>query len=291
MNRSSILLTSFLGVLLLIFAGCQTPGSSGPTSDQIVAATDLSRDTALARSENTRGADLLAQKQFPEAEAAFKKAIAADSFFGPAHNNLGKACFAQDRLYEAVREFQFAADLMPERPEPYYNMGLVFEKVGKQEKAFETYAKAVELGPDNAVYIGNLARMHVRRGDRDEATRDLLQQLVLKDKRPDWRDWAQKTLALMEQSDDQLTSGWAKAPIAIYEDSFPFRGIAMNAKTSFKLSDRPDPENPGASARLGAAFAWGTSDLGSDPTNGRGTQGLAVLPSSRYPPVWASGSD
>jgi hypothetical protein len=50
------------------------------------------------------------------------------------------------------------------------------------------------MEPDNPEFIGNLARVKIRRGDRDEETKSLLQELVYKDSRPTWRDWAKLEL-------------------------------------------------------------------------------------------------
>ena len=56
-----------------------------------------------------------------------------------------------------------------------------------------------QMEPDNPEYLGNLARARVRRGDTDDETRKLLEELVLKDDRPEWREWAQLKLYRMRQ--------------------------------------------------------------------------------------------
>jgi tetratricopeptide (TPR) repeat protein len=118
--------------------------------------------------------------------------------FGPAHNNLGLVYFHLKNspmyLYDAAREFDYAARLMPYQPDPRNNLGLVFEETGKFREAVESYERARKLAPDNPEYIGNLARVRVRRGDRDDETRKLLEELTFKDPRPDWRDWARMKL-------------------------------------------------------------------------------------------------
>jgi hypothetical protein len=59
------------------------------------------------------------------------------------------------------------------------------------------YDEAVKLALNNAEYIGNAARVRVRRGDRDALLRDLLSRLVMHDNRPEWVAWARQQLALM----------------------------------------------------------------------------------------------
>ncbi len=86
---------------------------------------------------------------------------------------------------------------MPFQPEPRNNLGLVFEKAGKITSAAEAYEKARQLEPDNAEYLGNLARAKVRRGDRDIETKKILEELVMKDSRPQWSQWARVNLLRM----------------------------------------------------------------------------------------------
>ena len=74
---------------------------------------------------------------------------------------------------------------------------MVFEKAGKLDDAIESYGQALELAPDNPQLLGNAARARVRRGDKDDQLRQLLADLVMKDERPEWREWARKRLALM----------------------------------------------------------------------------------------------
>jgi predicted Zn-dependent protease len=122
--------------------------------------------------------------------------------YGPAHNSLGVVYLRQGKLYPAAQEFQYACKLMPNQPEPRNNLGLVLEAVGKAEDAVAEYEKALAPQPDNPELIGNLARALVRRGDRTARVRDLLEQVVLKDSRREWVQWAGETLIRMPKSAD-----------------------------------------------------------------------------------------
>jgi Flp pilus assembly protein TadD len=123
--------------------------------------------------------------------------------FGPPHNNLGLIYYHQDKLYPAAWEFHNAIKLMPYVPEPRNNLGLVFEKAGKLQSAADAYARAREMEPDNPQYLANLARAKVRHGDRDEDTRRLLEEVVMKDDRPEWRGWAKLNLYRMNRPADE----------------------------------------------------------------------------------------
>jgi Tfp pilus assembly protein PilF len=165
-----------------------------------VNAADDGRDTGKARELNERALALVDQDKYEQAESLLKRAVAADVMFGPARNNLGLVYYHTNRLYLAAWEFENASRLMPHHPEPRNNLGLVLERAGRLEGATESYAKARQIEPDNPEFIGNLARAKMRRGDRDAETRELLEELVLKDPRPEWTHWARLNLLRLEAS-------------------------------------------------------------------------------------------
>lgn len=50
-------------------------------------------------------------------------------------------------LEDAVREFQKAAELAPSWPDPYYNLGMVYEKIGTYDQAIRNLNRYLELSP------------------------------------------------------------------------------------------------------------------------------------------------
>jgi Tfp pilus assembly protein PilF len=173
---------------LAFAAGCTSSANSrekGPAAP-----------TSKAAEELNLGTKLLHEEKYDGAEKHLRLALSLDAFSGLTHNNLGSVYFAQGKLYEAAREFQEAIKLLPQRPEPHNNLGLALEAGDKLDEAIGQFRQAVDLQPDNPQLLGNLARAHVRRGDRDPQTRQLLMELVEKETRPDWREWAKRELAL-----------------------------------------------------------------------------------------------
>jgi Flp pilus assembly protein TadD len=161
---------------------------------------DPRRDTDAARARNLEAISAIDKGDYAEAESLLKRALTADIMFGPAHNNLGKVYYHQDKLYLAAWEFEYAAKLMPHQAEPRNNIGLVFEAAGRIDEAVNHYRDALALEPENPVLIGNAARARVRRGDNDAELRELLSKLVMRDTRPDWVEWARRRLALVPAS-------------------------------------------------------------------------------------------
>jgi Tfp pilus assembly protein PilF len=192
-------LTLLISASLSLVPGCASKqGEDGPY-DTLGEAPG--RDTDRARQLNERAFTQLKKKHYDKAKRTLERALDADVMFGPAHNNLGKVFYHQDRLYRAAWEFQYAIKLMPDQPEPKNNLGLVFEKAGKLDKALKHYQEAHELAPDNAQMLGNLTRAKLRLGEKDQKLRKWLDALIMKDDRKRWTDWAREQRALLSDED------------------------------------------------------------------------------------------
>jgi len=222
--------------LAAVFAsGCKR-GAVRP-SEYHTLAQDPSRDTETARRENARALGAMEKGTLDEAETALKAALAADLFFGPAHNNLGVLYHRQEKHYLAAWEFQYAAKLMPHSPEPRNNLGMVYEMVGRLQEAEKWYDKALSLQPDNPELIGNLARLRVRAGRNDEKTCHLLQDLALKATDPEWAKWARDRLSLMRRP-ETAPPGSETAPSG---DKPPTEPAGPSPSTT---DERPGPSPP-----------------------------------------------
>ncbi len=191
-----------LAALASLTAGCGNRASRLGSYETL--AQDPGRDTRTASLDTDKAAARIDKAEYDAAEKILKAALTADPFYGPAHNNLGAVYYHQKKFYLAAWEFQYAAKLMPYSPEPRNNLGMVYEAVSRLDEAERWYNQALTLEPDNPVLIGNLARARVRSGQNDQRTYQLLQDLVLKDTRPDWASWARERLTLMRPGEAEL---------------------------------------------------------------------------------------
>ena len=166
------------------------------TSRYATVAADPSRDEAVAAAETKRTAPFIQRGNWERAEEVLQRALKADVTYGPAHNNLGHIYLKQRRLYLASWEFEYAIKLMPGRPEPYYNLGVVYEEANSLDRAVDYYSKACSIAPDNMQFVGNLARTLLKRNACDPSVATLLAQLSLNDARPEWVQWAREQLAV-----------------------------------------------------------------------------------------------
>ena len=204
----------FATIVLLVsvsLCGCGTLLHRDKAKYETVVA-DPHHDEAAAIEKTREANRLMAKGHLGKAEQALRDAMLADVTYGPAHNNLGRLYYDQGKYYLAAWEFEYAANLMPERPEPHNNLGMVFEAVDRLEKAIAHYQVAYERSPQNPEFIGNLARARLTLDEEDEEARRLLSDLVLYDCRPRWTNWARERLALARPTEtDTLFGGVSQA--------------------------------------------------------------------------------
>ncbi len=162
-------------------------------------------DLAQAQRKFDKAIAKLDACQFDRAEEMLREVLVLDPRFGPARIALGRIYFDQKKFYLASWEFQEAATLMPNRPEPQNNLGLVMESVGRLDEAITYYETAYSLDPTNPEYLGNLLRARVRNGEPVVSLEPMINDLILIDHRAAWVDWA-KSLSALDRTNYLPTS-------------------------------------------------------------------------------------
>lgn len=194
MKRAEIYRTKCIvavAAALLILPGC----TSLQQSNSIIQV-QSSQNTGRAMRLTHAGIKALSIGAPADAMKKFSDAIAADETYGPAHSNLGLMHYDQGNLYQAILSFEQAMEFMPNDPTVYYNLALALESAGKTFEALDLYQQAVELDGTNPHFLGNLVRLRIRMGERDESVQAQLKDLIVIETRPEWRSWADKQLAL-----------------------------------------------------------------------------------------------
>lgn len=128
-----------IGLVWLGLAACGSTRASDPSPYS--EPTEALRDTVKAERLTKEAADLMTGDA-AEAEELLHQALAADLFFGPAHNNLGVLFLQRGELYEAAHEFEWARKLMPGHPDPRFNLAMTLERAGQVEEALASYSAA-----------------------------------------------------------------------------------------------------------------------------------------------------
>lgn len=185
----------FLATILMGLAGC-TRFHLSQAKTYLTVPEQPNQNASKAKKLNAEGLVKLEKGKVAEAEELFRQSLAEDIDYGPAHNNLGQIYLCRNELYLAAWEFEFASNLMPDRPECLVNLGLVYEKANRLQDAATYYESALEIQPAHVTAIANLARVDIKMDADKERTRGLLQQLVMMDRRPQWNRWARDMLAI-----------------------------------------------------------------------------------------------
>lgn len=190
-----------LGISLAAISGCNSFQETQKPQYETVQA-DPRHETAVAEAEHAKALKFLNGSSAckgcdpAKAEEHLQKALVADVTYGPAHNTLGMLYLRQRRLYLAAWEFEYAQKLMPERFEPLYNLGLVYEAADKLERAIEFYSMAFSISPRTPDVLESLARARLRNGESLANVRPLLKEVLFYDTRPVWVCWAKDRLEL-----------------------------------------------------------------------------------------------
>ncbi len=79
-------------------------------------------------------------------------------------------CWPRKRNYvEAERHLALAARGIPDGSRVHYNLGLLYDYLGKYQQAEMALSRAVELEPNNMDYLQALAQHYLRRGNLSAA--------------------------------------------------------------------------------------------------------------------------
>jgi len=122
---------------------------------------DAARDIQEARKASdgladpfyNEGVRALNQGDTAEGERMFRFALDLDPFHSRAHIAMARLYMERHQFAEAALEFDQAIPAHPRDPELYYHRGNVRFAAGMGEDALADYTKAVELAPQEAIYL------------------------------------------------------------------------------------------------------------------------------------------
>lgn len=138
-TKLSIILTAAaLGCVAL------TTGCSGPKKRVDAPQVDLVKNRQQALALFGRAGKLQASKNYAKAEELYREGLSLDDDISGAWNNYGVVLLEQGKFMDAVPAFSRAADLAPNDPTPYENLGLLYHRAGYSEEALDAYARSLE---------------------------------------------------------------------------------------------------------------------------------------------------
>ncbi|HZL38653.1 MAG TPA: tetratricopeptide repeat protein [Pseudolabrys sp.] len=122
-----------------------------------------------------------------EAEACYRRVLAAQPDHADAAFNLGVALRQLGKAGEAIAAYAQALRIKPDYPEAHYNLGNALMAPGNADEAITAYTQALRINPDHAQAAANLGVAYSNRGvvlmeqnKYDEAASAFGQSLALK---------------------------------------------------------------------------------------------------------------
>jgi len=85
------------------------------------------------------------------------------------HNNLGAALSRQDRVKEAIEQFQVALTINPQFSDAHYNLGYALVRTENLDEGILHFREAVRVEPKRVKYLNNLGAALILKGDYSEA--------------------------------------------------------------------------------------------------------------------------
>ena len=80
-------------------------------------------------------------------------------------SKIGRQAIDANRWNEALNAYDKVLELNPNDASAYYNRGLAYDNLDKNDLAIADYSKAIELNPEYGDAFKNLAKNFSRRGD------------------------------------------------------------------------------------------------------------------------------
>jgi tetratricopeptide (TPR) repeat protein len=115
------------------------------------------------------------QGDFATAENYWTKIIEQFSDNPAAWSNRGNARVSQNKLQEAIADYNKAIQLAPTATDPYLNRGTALEGLGKWNDAIADYNRVLELDPQDAMAYNNRGNAEAGLGRWEEAIADYKQ--------------------------------------------------------------------------------------------------------------------
>jgi TolB-like protein/Flp pilus assembly protein TadD/DNA-binding winged helix-turn-helix (wHTH) protein len=98
------------------------------------------------------GEALAGQGQGAEAEASYRRAVAAEPAYWSAHSALGTYLWQRGKLDEAAAAMRKAAELVPSSANAWSNVGGVLQMKGDFDGALQAYRRSLQLEPSKEGY-------------------------------------------------------------------------------------------------------------------------------------------
>ena len=133
-----------------------------------------------AEAASNLGVALKGQGKLDEAVAAYRQVIGIKPDYAEAHSNLGNALTSQGKPDEAITAYRQAISIKPDYAAAHYNLGNALKDQGKLDEAIAAYRQAIGIKPNYAAAHSNLGNALKDQGKPDEAITAYRQAIIIK---------------------------------------------------------------------------------------------------------------
>jgi curli biogenesis system outer membrane secretion channel CsgG/tetratricopeptide (TPR) repeat protein len=102
-----------------------------------------------AKNHFNHGKTMFKEKDYAEAEKAYRQAVAKAPDFALGYNEIGVALTWQNKWGDAIPHYQRAVKLKPDAAVFHKNLAQTLEKTGKLEEAIKEYEAVLNINPNN----------------------------------------------------------------------------------------------------------------------------------------------
>lgn len=154
---------------------------------------------------NNLGRALQHQNRLDEAIVQFQRALSINPRWAVAHDNLGIALSEKaGSLDGAIAEYRRAIELDRRYSQPHNNLGLAFYRQGKVVDAITEYQRSIALDPKSAIPHNNLGMALYHEGKTEEAIAEFHRALEIDAKNPTTHDDLGLALSSQGKTDDAI---------------------------------------------------------------------------------------
>ncbi len=155
-----LLISLVIGFFLLVNpVKAEDMGVSSLTEAQIQHGEDIARSAIEATNKG----------DFPTAEGYWTELIETFPSNPAVWSNRGNARVSQNKLAEALSDYNKSVELAPDVADPYLNRGVAYEGLGKYESAIADYEKVLELDAGDAMAYNNIGNAYAGMKQWDKA--------------------------------------------------------------------------------------------------------------------------
>lgn len=127
---------------------------------------------------------LMANKQYLSANTVFHELLLSEPENATYCEGLAECYFLQQQYADAVKYFERAALLAPDNPNPHFQIGNIFVRLGRLEEGCQNYVNALRIMPNAVQVYESLAKALIKMQAYEQASQAYQRALKLSPQRP-----------------------------------------------------------------------------------------------------------